>query len=401
MDPLLSRLLARIDVFPGGSTALSERLAAAAREGRPLRIKLGIDPTRPDLHLGHAVLLRKLRQFQDLGHTAILLIGSFTALIGDPTGRSEARPRLTPAEVEANARTYLEQARLILDCETPGRLEIRANAEWLAKLDLERIIELLATMSVAQMLAKEDFGERYRKETPIYLHEFLYPLMQGYDSVVLDADVELGGNDQRFNLLVGRDLQGHFGRPQQLALTTPLLVGLDGVRKMSKSFDNYVGLTEDPLTMYSKLEKIQDHLIPEYFELLTDIALADLPTHPRERQKLLALTITAALHSPEQAAKAQREAEELVKGNTAASSDVVPVCPLAPDLAFPIPLAHLLKLTGLAASNGEGRRAIQGGAVRLDGEKIADPEYLVADRQAIVGRVLQVGKKQFRRIVDT
>jgi tyrosyl-tRNA synthetase len=400
MDPiLLQRLLNRIDVFPGGTAALRERLDAAAREGTPLRIKLGIDPTRPDLHLGHAVLLRKLRQFQDLGHTAILLIGSFTALIGDPTGRSEARPRLTPAEVEDNARTYLDQAKLVLDFETPGRLEVRHNAEWLSRLNLDKILELTSTFTVGQMLAKEDFGDRYRREAPIYLHEFLYPLMQGYDSVALAADVELGGNDQRFNLLTGRDLQVHFGQNPQLGLVTPLLVGLDGVKKMSKSFGNYVGLTADALTMYSLLEKVPDHLIDEYFDLLTDIDPARRPTSARERQKSLALAITALYHSPEAAMSAQADALNLVGGQGGAS-DQVPTFSLA-GVHFPLRLAELLRLAGLVASNSEGRRAIQGGAVRLDGEKIADPEYQIPEAAPIADKVVQMGKKQFRRLVQS
>lgn len=400
MDPvLLQRLLTRIEVFPGGTAALAERLTVAEREGRSLRIKLGIDPTRPDLHLGHAVVLRKLRQFQALGHTAILLIGDFTALIGDPTGRSEARPRLTSAEVDANAKTYLDQAKLVLDFETPGRLEVRRNSEWLAKLSLDKIIELLATTTVGQMLAKEDFGERYGNGTPIYLHEFLYPIMQGYDSVALDADVELGGNDQRFNLLAGRDLQAHFGQTQQLGLVTPLLVGLDGTRKMSKSFGNYVGLTMDPLTMYSLLEKVPDSLLDEYFELLTDLPIDERPEQPRERQKLLALTLTGTYHSRQAADKAQADALNLIGGQGQASEQVATFKILG--LNFPMRLAELLKLTGMVPSNAEGRRAIQGGAVRIDGEKVVDPDLVISDPDTILGRVLQVGKKQFRRLADT
>jgi tyrosyl-tRNA synthetase len=244
---------------------------------RPLRVKLGIDPTGAEIHLGHSIPVRKLRAFQDAGHTAVLIIGDFTARIGDPTGKSEVRRQLTVAEVQANAQTYLDQVRPILDFDTPGRLEIRYNSEWLSTLDLGNIIELLGTMTVGQMLAKEGFADRYDKGNPVFLHEFLYPLMQGYDSVAVQADVELGGTDQKFNIAVGRDLQRHFGSPPQFGMLMPLLLGTDGSQKMSKSLGNYVGLREDPLTMYSKLEKIPDTLIRDYFELLTSIDLATLP----------------------------------------------------------------------------------------------------------------------------
>jgi tyrosyl-tRNA synthetase len=223
---------------------------------RPLRIKLGIDPTMTEIHLGHSIPVRKLRTFQDAGHTAVLIIGDFTARIGDPTGKSEVRRQLTQAEVQANAQTYLDQLRPILDFDTPGRLEIRYNSDWLSALDLGKIIELLGTMTVGQMLAKEGFADRYEKGNPVFLHEFLYPLMQGYDSVAVQADVELGGTDQKFNIAVGRDLQRHFGQSPQFGMLLPLLLGTDGHQKMSKSLGNYIGLREDPLTMYSKLEKL-------------------------------------------------------------------------------------------------------------------------------------------------
>ncbi|NEP61980.1 MAG: tyrosine--tRNA ligase, partial [Symploca sp. SIO2G7] len=235
---------------------------------RPLRIKLGIDPTAPDIHLGHSIPVRKLRAFQDAGHTAVLIIGDFTAQIGDPTGKSEVRTQLTAAQVKHNAETYLEQVRPILDFQTPGRLEIRYNSEWHKELDLSKMIPLFATMTVGQMLAKEGFALRYQQENPIYLHEFLYPLLQGYDSVAVNADVELGGTDQKFNLAVGRDLQRHFGQATQFGLLLPLLLGTDGVQKMSKSLGNYVGLKEDALSMYSKLEKTADNLLEQYYELL-------------------------------------------------------------------------------------------------------------------------------------
>jgi tyrosyl-tRNA synthetase len=250
-----------IEIFPNqpDSTDPNENLEQRIlKSDRPLRIKFGIDPTGSEIHLGHSIVVRKLRAFQDAGHTAILLIGDFTARIGDPTGKSEVRKQLTEEEVKQNAQTYIEQVRPILDFETPGRLEIRYNAEWLSQLDLGKILELLSTMTVGQMLAKEGFADRYEKQTPIYLHEFLYPLMQGYDSVALEADVELGGTDQKFNLAVGRDLQRHFGQHPQFGLLLPILIGTDGSQKMSKSLGNYVGLQEDALTMYSKLEKTSD-----------------------------------------------------------------------------------------------------------------------------------------------
>lgn len=263
---------------------------------RPLRIKLGIDPTGTDIHLGHSILFRKLRAFQDAGHTAVLIIGDFTARIGDPTGKSEVRKQLTSEQVAENAETYLKQVRPILDFDTPGRLEVRYNSEWLSKLDLSKILELLATMTVGQMLAKEGFAERYKQGTPIYLHEFLYPLMQGFDSVAVQADVEFGGTDQKFNLAVGRDLQRHFGQTPQFGLLMPILPGLDGVQKMSKSLGNYVGLSEDALSMYSKLEKVPDALIEQYFELLTNLPMDQLPENPRDRQKALALEIVSQYH---------------------------------------------------------------------------------------------------------
>ncbi|MGQ9838461.1 MAG: tyrosine--tRNA ligase [Cyanobacteriota bacterium] len=383
------------EIFPGGAEALAERLTQTER---PLRIKLGIDPTRPDLHLGHSVVLRKLRQFQDAGHVAILLIGDFTALVGDPTGQSEARPRLTPAEVEENARTYLDQARQILDFDTPGRLELRQNSEWLAGLTLTELIELQAQMTLGQMLAKEDFAERYRLGTPVYLHEFLYPLLQGYDSVVLQADVELGGTDQRFNLLIGRDLQLWKGQKPQFCLTVPLLEGLDGYQKMSKSKNNYVGLTEDPLTMYSKLEKVPDHLVERYFELLTQIPLTELPDNPRERQILLAKTIVAQFHSAAAAEEAQRTAQSLVlQGNTQETGSI-PEFSIV-HLHYPVKLSYILRESGLCKSAAEARRQIQGGAVRLDGQKIENPETEFFSSAELEGKILQVGKKSFRRLV--
>ncbi|MFN9675655.1 MAG: tyrosine--tRNA ligase [Microcystis sp.] len=365
---------------------------------RPLRIKLGIDPTGSDIHLGHSIPFRKLRAFQDAGHIAVVIIGDFTARIGDPTGKSEVRKQLTSEEVRANAENYLAQLRPILDFNTPNRLEIRYNSEWLGKLDLSQILELLSTMTVGQMLAKEGFSERYDKENPIFLHEFLYPLMQGYDSVAVEADVELGGTDQKFNIAVCRDLQKYFGKKPQFGLLLPILIGTDGSQKMSKSLNNYVGLRESALSMYSKLEKTPDALLKDYYELLTNLPLDAMPSNPREAQKQLAIEVVAQFHGEEEALKAQKTAQEIVlQGNTAAAASV-PEFSLAA-VTFPLKLFYLLAATGLCKSSGEGRRQIQGGAVRIDSEKITDVDKSFETAEALAGKVLQVGKNKFIRFV--
>ncbi|MGA1482304.1 MAG: tyrosine--tRNA ligase [Vulcanococcus sp.] len=401
------------DLFPTGTEAsdadqqLAARLAEAEKAGRPLRIKLGIDPTGSDIHLGHSILFRKLRAFQDAGHTAVLIIGDFTARIGDPTGKSATRVQLTAEQVEANARTYLQQlgqgqdpARALLDFETPGRLEVRRNSEWLASLDLPKVIELLGISTVGQMLAKEDFANRYGSGTPISLHEFLYPLLQGYDSVAVQADLELGGTDQKFNVAMGRDLQRHFGQRTQFGMLLPILAGLDGVQKMSKSLGNTVGLAEDPLSMYSKLEKVPDAAVEEYLTLLTNLDLAALPDNPRERQKAMALEVTRQRHGQAAADQAQADAGKLVggaKGSGAADAEV-PEASLA-EVNFPAKAFYLLSAVGICASSSEARRQIQGGGVKLDGEKLADPNQEFAGPDQLAGKVLQLGKKTFRRLV--
>jgi len=401
------------DLFPTGTEAsdadqqLAARLAEAEQAGRPLRIKLGIDPTGSDIHLGHSILFRKLRAFQDAGHTAVLIIGDFTARIGDPTGKSATRVQLTAEQVEANARTYLQQlgqgqdpAHALLDFETPGRLEVRRNSEWLASLDLPKVIELLGISTVGQMLAKEDFANRYGSGTPISLHEFLYPLLQGYDSVAVQADLELGGTDQKFNVAMGRDLQRHFGQRTQFGMLLPILAGLDGVQKMSKSLGNTVGLAEDPLSMYSKLEKVPDAAVEEYLTLLTNLDLASLPDNPRERQKAMALEVTRQRHGQAAADQAQADAGKLVggaKGSGAADAEV-PEASLA-EVNFPAKAFYLLSAVGICASSSEARRQIQGGGVKLDGEKLADPNQEFAGPDQLAGKVLQLGKKTFRRLV--
>ena len=364
---------------------------------KPLRVKLGIDPTGTDIHLGHSIPFRKLRAFQDAGHTAVVIIGDFTAQIGDPTGKSDVRRQLTPEEVKANAQSYLDLLRPILDFDTPDRLEIRYNSEWLGKLDLAKIQELLATMTVGQMLAKEGFAERYKQEKPIFLHEFLYPLMQGYDSVAVEADVELGGTDQKFNIAVGRDLQRHFNKTPQFGLLLPILLGTDGVQKMSKSLDNYVGLGEDALSMYSKLEKTPDDLLDNYFELLTNIDLYSLPDNPRESQKLLAVEVTAQFHGLDAAKEAQQTAEQIVLQGNTAGGDIAEYS--LSEVEFPAKLFYILGASGLCKSSGEGRRQIQNNAVRLEGDRLNDVNLAFDRPDDLVGKVLQVGKKRFVRLV--
>jgi tyrosyl-tRNA synthetase len=363
---------------------------------KPLRVKLGIDPTKPDLHLGHTVALKKLRQFQDQGHVAVLIIGDFTARIGDPSGKSEMRPRLTQAEVEHNAQTYLDQAQKILDFD-PQKLEVHNNSEWLASLDLQKIIEIMASMTLQQMLAKEGFRERYEKQNPVYLHEFLYPLLQGYDSVAIRSDVEIGGTDQKFNIAVGRDLQALYGQPQQTGLLVPLLVGLDGVQKMSKSLDNYVGLTDEPMVMYQRLEKVPDTLVESYFELLTEQDLSQLPTNPRERQRLLAWSLVAQFYGEEVATQVQDDAQNVAKGSLGEVSDQLPEFSIS-ELEYPLKLFQVLSLSGLCPSNNEARRQIQGGAVKLKGEKVSDPNLEFSGPAEIKGALLQVGKKKILRL---
>jgi len=365
---------------------------------RPLRVKLGIDPTGSEIHLGHTIPFRKLRAFQDAGHLAVLIIGDFTAQIGDPTGKSEVRKQLTPAQVRENAQGYLAQLRPILDFETPGRLEIRYNSEWLSQLDLGKILELLATMTVGQMLAKEGFSERFKQENPIFIHEFLYPLMQGYDSVMIDADVELGGTDQKFNIAVGRDLQRHFGKKPQFGLLLPILIGTDGVQKMSKSLHNYVGLQEDALSMYSKLQKTPDALLKAYFELLTKRSPTDIPADPRQAQRELALDIVSQFHGKEAAISASKAAQEILNtGNTSLGSAVAEYSLIG--VNFPVKLFYLLSDSGLCTSSTEGKRQIQGGAVRLDGDRLTDPELSFTNPRDLQGKVLQLGKRKFVRFV--
>lgn len=389
------------EIFPDqpSSSSVDDNLhQRLAKSDTPLRIKFGIDPTGTDVHLGHSIVFRKLRAFQDAGHTAVLIIGDFTARIGDPTGKSEVRRQLTEADVAANAKTYLDQVRPILDFDTPNRLEIRYNSEWLATLDLSKVLSLLTTMTVGQMLAKEGFADRYEKGNPIFLHEFLYPLMQGYDSVAVQADVELGGTDQKFNIAVGRDLQRHFGLRPQFGLLLPILVGTDGTQKMSKSLDNYVALLEDPLTMYSKLEKTPDAVLKQYFELLTNLPLDQLPENPRDCQKLLALDVVTQYHGRDAALQAQSAAIALVQGSGKTQQAVVPEFSLA-GVEFPAKIFYIVSASGLCKSSSDARRQIQGGAVKLDGDRIDQVDMTFESATDLAGRTLSVGTKRFVRLV--
>ena len=396
------------DIFPASSTLdpdqnLAYRLEDSIKTKKPLRIKLGIDPTGSDIHLGHSILFRKLRAFQDEGHVAVLIIGDFTARIGDPTGKSKTRVQLSGEEVEANAKTYLDQLgqgqspeNSLLDFDTPGRLEIRRNSEWLSSLDLTEIIDLLGTATVGQMLAKEDFGSRYSSGNPISLHEFLYPLLQGYDSVAVKADVELGGTDQKFNVAMGRDLQRHLSLRTQFGILLPILVGIDGEKKMSKSIGNTVGLNDDPLTMYSKLEKVPDKVVNDYLTSLTDLNTDELANEPRELQKQMALAITANFHGIDSALAAQNDSERLIAGFQDHSANIQEYS--IGNIEFPVKAFYLLSAIGLCSSSSDAKRQIKGGAFRFDGEKILDPEYVFTNQNTLIGKVFQIGKKKFIRL---
>jgi len=383
----LERLLAgTADVIP------HEELQRKLQLGRPLRVKLGIDPSRPDLHLGHAVVLRRLRQFQELGHIAVLIIGDFTGLVGDPSGQSETRPMLTPEEMESNAQTYLDQAGLVLDVE---RAEIRHNSEWLAKLSMEDVLRLTSIATVARMLERDDFQQRYRDGRHISVVEFLYPLMQGYDSVAVKADVEMGGTDQTFNLLMGRDIQRAYGQDPQVVFTMPLIVGTDGVRKMSKSYDNYVALTDPPEEMFGKLMSVPDELIDKYLVLCT--GLEPEPGHPAERKRRMAREVVKLYHGANAARAAEDRFDQVFKHKEipADISEVsVPAAAVRDGL---VSLPHLLAGVGLAKSNTDARGLIKQGGVKVDGKPLTDPEATLTLAQ-LAGKVVQVGQRRMVRI---
>lgn len=373
---------------------LLEKLKKSKKENKPLKIKLGCDPTRPDLHLGHSVILRKLRQFQDLGHEAILIIGDFTALIGDPTGQNKTRPALSEEEIKENAETYLDQATKILD---PDSTTIVYNSEWLGTLRFQDVIKLTSRLTVARMIERDDFSRRYENNEPISLHEFLYPLAQGQDSVHLKSDVELGGTDQKFNLLVGRDLQKYDGQEPQIALMMPLLVGTDGSMKMSKSYDNYIGITEDANDMYGKVLSIPDDLIYSWFELITDVPVEELPAikkraekDPRNTKHELALTITRMYHG-EQAAKDAREHFEqtVIKKET---PDDAPTFEY--ETGTEVRLLDIIADTGFTESNGQTKRLMKQGGISIDDKKITNKGYSVTFEED-TEFTLKVGKRNF------
>jgi tyrosyl-tRNA synthetase len=372
-----------VDVIPRDE--LDRRLSS----GESLRVKLGIDPTAPDIHLGFVVVLKKLREFQDLGHTAVLVVGDYTARVGDPSGRSKTRPVLSPEEIEANTRTYLEQAYLVLD---PEKTEVRRNSEWLAGLSLADVIELTRATTVARILERDDFSKRFSAGDPITLTELLYPLMQAYDSVALDADVELGGTDQLYNLLMGRHVMEYYGKRPQGVLTTPLLVGTDGAMKMSKSLGNYIGVTDPPNEMFGKVMNIPDHLMPDYYSLLLDRSMPD--AEPVEQKRELARSIVRMFHGENAAAEAERTFDAVVRRKV---PERVPEVELSGD--GEVWIVDLITLAGFASTNGEARRFIRGGAVRLDGEVIGD-ETLSLEPGDVVGKVLQVGKRRYVRFVS-
>jgi len=371
-----------------------QKLSRAERTGQALRIKLGLDPTAPDIHIGHTVVLNKMRQLQDLGHQVIFLIGDFTSLIGDPSGRNSTRPPLTQEQIKANAETYYRQASLVLD---PARTEIRYNSEWSLPLGSMGMIQLAAKYTVARMMERNDFHQRFSAGTPISVHEFLYPLMQGYDSVALKADLELGGTDQKFNLLMGRHLQAEYGQEPQCILTMPLLEGLDGVDKMSKSKGNYIGITEDPNTMFAKVLSISDTLMWRWYTLLSFRSMAEIDAlkkgveggrNPKDAKVMLAKEITARFHN---AAAADAAEQDFINRSKGGVPDEIPDVSLS---GAPLGIAALLKSAGLAPSSSEANRLIDGNGVRIDGTVITDKGLKLSAGTYVV----QVGKRKFARV---
>lgn len=383
---------------------LEDKLRRASEEARPLIVKLGLDPTAPDIHLGSAVVLRKLRQFQDMGHRVVVIIGDFTAMIGDPSGKSETRKQLTAEEIKVNAQTYADQYCRILD---PARTEVRFNSEWLGSLDFADVIRLAARMTVAQVMERDDFAKRWREGRPIGLHELLYPLCQAYDSVVLRADIEMGGTDQMFNILAGRDLQAHYGQEPQVAVFMPLLVGLDGVQKMSKSLGNYVGITEPPDSMFGKLMSITDEMMGTYFELTTDVPLDEVRSllesvaagsvNPKDVKRRLAREVVTIYHGAAAAQAADAEFERVHARHQV--PDTMPEVEIPADAARDgrIWICRLVALAGLAKGTGEARRLIEQGAVWLDDERCMSAEAEL-EHAKLPGSVIRVGNRRFVRL---
>ncbi len=391
----------RRGVVPGGIVTeeeLQRKLDHSLATGRPLRVKLGVDPTAPDIHLGHTVVLRKLRQFQDLGHIAVLIIGDYTAMVGDPSGRSKTRPQLTYDQVEANAQTYVDQTAHIL---RRDRLEVVRNGDWFRRMAFLDILRLAGKITVARMLERDDFAKRHAKGEPISLHECLYCLMQGQDSVEVRADVELGGTDQTFNLLVGRDFQRDAGQEPQVCITTPILPGLDGVEKMSKSLGNHIGVTAPPADMYGKVMSIPDNLMRDYYVLLTSLPLSEvealLAGHPRNAKSRLAKEIVAFYHSPDAADAAAEEFDRVFREHQL--PDDIPAVQLPADLLSDpegVWIVKLLVVSGLTSSSNDARRLIAQGGVTLDGARIADVD---ARLKLKGGETLRVGKRRFARLL--
>jgi len=375
---------------------LAQKLNEASKAGRQLRIKLGLDPTSPDIHLGHTVVLRKMRQFQDLGHKAVLIIGDYTARIGDPTGQNSTRPILSPEQIEQNAKTYFEQAGKILDT-SAEKLEVRYNSEWLQKLTLMEMIQIAAKKTVAQMLQRDTFKKRLQANVDVYTHEFLYPLMQGYDSVMIKSDVELGGTDQTFNNLVGRDIQKGYGQQPQIVITMPILVGLDGKEKMSKSKGNYIGVTDEPNDMFGKVMSISDDMMENYFTLLTDLPTEKISklvnpdkTHPKESKVLLGKTIVSQFYNEEAAVAAAAEFEKVFAQGQL--PDDIPEFAMPSE---PISVKQLLLTCKLVSTGGEAKRMIKQSAATINGKKLTDPNAEITPKE---GAVIRVGKRKFARL---
>jgi tyrosyl-tRNA synthetase len=399
--PVTDRVLEALAVTKRGCEELIpddawlKKLARSEATGQPLRIKLGLDPTAPDIHIGHTVVLNKMRQLQDLGHQVIFLIGDFTSLIGDPSGRNSTRPPLTPEQIKVNAETYYKQASLVLD---PAKTEIRYNSEWCIPLGSMGMIQLASKYTVARMMERNDFHDRFHANTPISVHEFLYPLMQGYDSVALKSDLELGGTDQKFNLLMGRHLQAEYGQEAQCILTMPLLEGLDGVEKMSKSKNNYIGISEEPNTMFAKVLSISDVLMWRWYTLLSFKSMADIEAlkkeieggrNPKDAKVALAKEITARFHG---AAAAEAAEQDFINRSKGGVPDEIPEVLLS---GAPMGIGALLKAAGLAPSSSEANRLIDGGGVRVDSSVVSDKGLKLNAGTFVV----QVGKRKFARVI--
>ena len=382
---------------------LAAKLEKAQRTKKPLKIKLGLDPTAPDIHLGLAVVLRKLRQFQDLGHEVIVIIGDFTAMIGDPSGKSKTRPQLSAEQVAENARTYADQYCKILD---QNATRVVFNSEWLGKMSFADVIKLSAQLTVARILERDDFSKRFQANTPIGLHELLYPVCQAYDSIELQADVEMGGTDQKFNILAGRDLQRAYNQEPQVALFMPLLVGLDGTEKMSKSLGNYVGISEPPNEMYAKLMSIADELMFDYFELATDVPMDEVKQlevgwrdgklHPKSIKQRLAREIVSIYHDADAAYAAEMEFNRIHRDRELPDEVPEVIVPSSELTDGKVWIANLIKLVGFASSSSDARRLVAQGGVQLDGERITDPSCELLLRS---GSILQVGKRRFAKLV--